>query len=87
MEKFIPYEKLSKKEKRKLDQARRQSWRGLNPVTRKPANSKAYNRRKSQDWKRERPACDFFICRDAPAGSGASHCSGIREEPSPGDRQ
>ena len=26
MEKFIPYEKLSKKEKRKIDQARRQTW-------------------------------------------------------------
>ena len=62
MEKFIPYEKLSKKEKRKIDQARRQTWGELNPVTRKPENSKAYNRRKSQDWKRELPptACDSF---------------------------
>ena len=60
MEKFIPYEKLSKKEKRKIDQAKRQTWGELNPVTRKPTNSKAYNRRKSQDWKRELPptACD-----------------------------
>ena len=33
MEKFIPYEKLSKKEKRKIDQARRQTWGELNPVT------------------------------------------------------
>ena len=40
MEKFIPYEKLSKKEKRKIDQAKRQTWGELNPVTRKPANSK-----------------------------------------------
>jgi len=62
MEKFIPYEKLSKKEKRKIDQARRQTWGELNPVTRKPVSSKAYNRRKSQDWKREQPptqSCDF----------------------------
>ena len=61
MEKFIPYEKLSKKEKRKMDLAKRQTWGELNPVTRKPENSKAYNRRKSQDWKRELPpkACDF----------------------------
>ena len=44
MEKFIPYEKLSKKEKRKIDQARRKTWGELNPVTRKPENSKAYNR-------------------------------------------
>ena len=52
MEKFIPYEKLSKKEKRKLDLARRQTWGTLNPVTRKPENSRAYNRQKikAQVW-------------------------------------
>lgn len=53
MEKFIPYEKLSKKEKRNIDKSKRQTWGNLNPVTRKPANSKAYNRRKAQDWKNE----------------------------------
>ena len=53
MEKFIPYEKLSKKEKRKIDQARRQTWGELNPVTRKPENSKAYNRNKTRNWKRD----------------------------------
>ena len=46
MEKFIPYEKLSKKEKRKMDRAQRQTWGCLNPVTRKPENSRAYNRQK-----------------------------------------
>ena len=61
MEKFIPYEKLSKKEKRKLDLAKRQTWGELNPVTRKPENSKAYNRRKAQDWKREPPP-DAILC-------------------------
>ena len=35
MEKFIPHEKLSKKEKRKLDSARRGTWGQINPVTRK----------------------------------------------------
>ena len=61
MEKFIPYEKLSKKEKRKMNLAKRQTWGELNPVTRRPENSKAYNRKKSQAWKRELPqtACDF----------------------------
>ena len=53
MEKFIPYEKLSKKEKRKIDKARRQTWGELNSVTRKPANSKAYNRNKARNWKHE----------------------------------
>jgi cytoplasmic iron level regulating protein YaaA (DUF328/UPF0246 family) len=55
MEKFIPYEKLSKKEKRRIDQARRQTWGQLNPVTRKPENSRAYNRNRTQDWKKELP--------------------------------
>ena len=53
MEKFIPYEKLSKKEKRKLDLAKRQTWGDLIPVTRKPENSKAYNRNKARNWKRD----------------------------------
>ena len=53
MEKFIPYEKLSKKEKRKMDLAKRQTWGELNPVTRKPTTSKAYNRNKARNWKRE----------------------------------
>lgn len=53
MEKFIPYEKLSKKEKRKINLAKRQTWGELNPVTRKPVNSKAYDRNKARNWKRE----------------------------------
>ena len=61
MEKFIPYEKRSKKEKRKLDLSRRGSWGEINPVTRKPNSSKAYNRKKAQDWKRKEPpeSCVF----------------------------
>ena len=53
MEKFIPYKKLSKKEKRNLDLAKRQTWGELNPVTRKLTNSKAYNRNKARNWKRD----------------------------------
>ena len=47
MEKFIPYDKLSKKKKRELDIQRRGSW-AMSPVTRKPANPKAYDRRKAR---------------------------------------
>lgn len=46
MEKFIPYEKCSRKEKRKRDLEKRQTWGAVNPVTRKPENSRAYNRQK-----------------------------------------
>ena len=67
MGKFIPYEKLSKKEKRKIDQIRRQTWNSLNPVTRKPENSKAYNRRKSQDWKKELPNPAILLFKGASA--------------------
>ena len=38
MEKFIPYEKLSKKEQRKRDAQRRGSWLGISPVTLRAEN-------------------------------------------------
>ena len=59
MDKFIPYEKMSKKEKRKLNQAKRKTWGDSNPVTRKPANSKAYNRQKAQNWQKDIPGFAF----------------------------
>ena len=59
MEKFVPYEKLSKKEQRKRNAQRRGSWYGLNPVTRKPQNSKAYNRQRARKWSDESIASPF----------------------------
>ena len=50
MEKFIPYDKLSKKEKRQRDAMRRGTWGPLSPVTRKGPNLKAYNRKKTRKW-------------------------------------
>ena len=47
MDKLIPYEKPSKKKKRELDAGKRTVW-AISPVTRKPENPKAYNRRKAQ---------------------------------------
>ena len=47
MEKFIPYEKLSKKKRRELDAKRREVWT-ISPITRKPDNPKAYKRKKIQ---------------------------------------
>jgi hypothetical protein len=44
MEKFVPFEKLSKKEKRKQNRLKRGAWGALSPVTRRSANPKAYNR-------------------------------------------
>jgi hypothetical protein len=48
MDKYIPIKKRSKKAKQELAKARRGTWGALNPVTRKPANPKAYNRRKTR---------------------------------------
>ena len=57
MEKFVPYEKLSKKKKREQDLKRRQTW-GISPVTRKVQSKKAYSRKKT----RKEDLCD---CTDA----------------------
>ena len=83
MEKFIPYEKLSKKEKRKMDLAKRQTWGAFDPVTRKPQNSKAYNRKRTQEWKKELSNPAFYYVRvlqsallsdqQTPVRSGCQH--------------
>ena len=49
MDKFIPYEKLSKKKQREQDKKRRVTW-GFSPVTRNAQNPKAYNRQKARKW-------------------------------------
>ena len=67
MEKFIPYDKLSKKAKRERDARRRGTWGGLSPVTRKPPNPKAYDRNKAKRRKYD----DFD-------SSPCSFCIGIR---------
>jgi hypothetical protein len=50
MDKFIPYEKLSKKKRRERDKQQRLGWGALSPVTRKPPASKAYQRQKARRW-------------------------------------
>ena len=62
MEKFIPYEKLSKKKQRELNAMKRGTWGDFNPVTRKPANPKAYNRRTAQRWKDDSSFVPFLFC-------------------------
>lgn len=46
MEKYVSYEKLSKKKKRQINARKRRSWQGVSPVTRKTENKKKYNRKK-----------------------------------------
>ncbi len=47
MERYIPYDKMSKKQKKEWDSKQRTIWGG-NPVTRKTENKKHYNRKKVQ---------------------------------------
>lgn len=77
MEKFIPFEKLSKKKQREQNAARRGSWYGLNPVTRKPENSRAYNRRKARKWSEDSMTVPFVILSGR---TSSEFHSGIRFE-------
>lgn len=46
--KITPLAKQSKKNRKKYHASQRGSWKGINPVTRMPANPKAYNRAKEK---------------------------------------
>lgn len=72
MEKFIPFDKLSKKKQREQNAKRRGSWHGLNPVTRKPENSRAYNRQKARKWNEDSMTVPFVIY-----GEGRYHCCSV----------
>ena len=48
MEKFIPYEKLSKKKRRELDRRKRSDWGEIKPVSRKIESGKIYKRKKAK---------------------------------------
>lgn len=46
MEKFVPYEKCSKKEKKRQDAEKRSDWNGVCPVTQVEEDHKKTYRRK-----------------------------------------
>ena len=51
---FIAYQKLTKKKQRELNAARRGTWGAMNPVTKRPEPSTAYQREKEKRrWKVE----------------------------------
>jgi hypothetical protein len=61
MVRFIPYEKLPRIKQHELDRQKRGSWNGVNPFTRKPEDSKVYNRKNAQSWKKDNSDA-LFIC-------------------------
>ena len=52
MKSFIPYNKLSPKQRRAVDKQSRVLWE-ISPVTRRPENPKAYHRAKLKQEVRE----------------------------------
>ena len=50
MKKFVEYEKLSKKQKREIDKAKRASWGDVIPVSKRVESAKIYNRKKCRRW-------------------------------------
>ncbi|NLF26607.1 MAG: hypothetical protein GX592_01815 [Clostridiales bacterium] len=61
MKKFIPYAKLSKKKRQEVDRMRRADWGELCPVTRRPENPNAYNRKKDRRESEEDGAGSFLL--------------------------
>lgn len=53
MEKFIPFEKLSKKEQKRRNEKQRGTWHEFNPVTRVVPSGKSYNRTRLKDAERK----------------------------------
>lgn len=72
MEKHIPFEKLSKKKQKELNANKRGTWYGINPVTRKAKNGKAYDRKKARKWSGDLPDRAFCHIHLASAGVAAS---------------
>lgn len=60
MQKFIPFAKLSKKSQQAINKSRRKNWGNIDPVTKRPTNSKAYNRKKARAWKADFPMPELF---------------------------
>ena len=48
-DKFVPYEKMSKKQKKEMDSQKRVTWGSRSPVTRYPKHSSAYDRNKEKE--------------------------------------
>lgn len=67
MEKFIPYEKLSKKEKHRRDAMQRGTWGVLNPVTRKSPNPKlTTGKRHGNGWRIHIPCLFLYAEKISP---------------------
>ena len=53
MKKFVPYDKMSPKQRKEIDRRRRGDWGAISPVSRRVESAKVYNRSKARRWKNE----------------------------------
>lgn len=49
MERFVSYEKMSKKQQNIVNASKRGSWGNVKPITKVKASAKIYNRKKKQN--------------------------------------
>lgn len=49
MEKFVSYEKMSKKQQKIVNASKRGNWGNVKPITKVKASAKIYNRNKKQN--------------------------------------
>jgi hypothetical protein len=76
MNRFLPREKMGKREKRALDKAKRQVWGAVSPVTRTTENKKGYNRKRSPRWYDD-DSTGTFICRFSAYSCAFSSCGSL----------
>ena len=64
MEKYIPYEKMSKKMQKEYNARKRGGWGEISPVTRRSDRPDAYDRsaekRKTRKWSEDSSAVSFL---------------------------
>lgn len=65
---YIEYAKLPKKKKKEIDNAKRNTWGSISPVTKKVASQKVYNRKKTQRRQEESQALGFCFAL-SPCGA------------------
>lgn len=70
MEKFVAYEKLSKKQQKQLNTTKRKTWGDVKPITKIKPSAKLYNRKKKQDLTNLYSSLNpvFVFCFILPAG-------------------
>ena len=73
MEKFISYEKMSKKQQRQVDAAKRGSWGLVKPITKVKPSGKVYNRKAAKQALKNysngslKPVFYYFIYLSRPS--------------------